>query len=239
MVTDDMLQNAAVEAEQVFLTAVADLDMPPHEFSEPFKREIKSLIRKDRHSVPHQVLRYAAVITLTIGLLFGAMVAFSPEVRAGVVGWFHMAFDGPYAHYSNVDIQNIPDAAAEMEYEYYLPTIPEGYELMFESGDPLGNGCTCIYVNDAGTMLTFAYHYAIGAGDSFLNVEGYQHERVKVGMLDADLYTTTEEGQNNVIVWYSKHGGVMFQINGDLSGRQLIALAESVQYQKTSADNES
>ena len=233
MVTDAMLQKAAVEAEQAFLTAVTDLDKPSHEFSKPFERKIKSLICKAKHPALHQVLRYAAIIILTIGLLFGAMMAFSPEVRAGVVGWFRMAFDGPYAHYSNEDVQNIPNAAAEMEYDYYLPTIPDGYELMFESGDPLGNGSTCIYVCDSGAMLTFSYHYAIGVGDSFLNVEGYMHERVKVGVLDADLYTTTEEGQNNVIVWYSKHGGVIFVINGDFSGQQLIALAESVQHQKT------
>ena len=208
------------------------------DFSQPkaFEKKMYKLIRKAKHPVWNQALRYAAIIILVIGLLFGAMLAISPEVRAGVVGWFRTASYGPYTHYSNLDAQKIPNAAAEMEYDYYLPTLPDGYELLFETDKAMGDGRTCIYVSDTGAMLTFSYRYAIGVGDYFLNVEGYQQEKVKVGMLEADLYTTTEEGQNNVIVWNSKHGGVMFSINALMEKEELIALAESILNREKSAE---
>ena len=236
MVTEVMLQNAAVEAEQVLLSAVVDTDVQSHDFSKSFEKKMEKLIRKAKRPAWNQVLRYAAIIILVIGLLFGTMMAISPEVRAGVVGWFRMTPYGVYNHYSNLDMQNIPDAAAEMEFDYYLPTLPDGYTLLFETDGAAGEGHTYIYASDTGAMLTFSYRYAIGVGEYFLNVEGYQYEQVQVGMLEAELYTTTEEGQNNVIVWNSKHGGVMFDLNGCMEKEEIVALAESIMNREKSAE---
>ena len=48
MVTENMLQNAAVEAEQAFLSALADLDVPPHEFSKPFEKLPDKIVSLER-----------------------------------------------------------------------------------------------------------------------------------------------------------------------------------------------
>ena len=77
-----------------------------------------------------------------------------------------------------------------------------------------------------------SYDKSVDSHMLFLDVEGYQHERVTVGGMTADLYTTTEERECNVIIWNSKHSGVMFQISADLEKDELIALAESVQHRK-------
>lgn len=237
MVTDVMLKNAAAEAEQAFLTAVTDLDMPAHEFSKPFERKIKSLIRKAKHPVPHQTLRYAAVIVLVLATLFATVVAVSPDVRAGVAGWFRSSFNGIYAHYDNMDVTGIPDAAAEMEYDYFLPEIPQQYTLLYETEKYLGRSYIYLHV-ESGNLLQFSYGYATGSGSSFIDLDGYTHESVRIGALEGDLYTTTVEGESNALIWVSKHGGVLFELIGGLDGEQLIALAESVQYQKATEENE-
>ena len=230
MVTEEMLKNAAVEVERALLQALGE-EAQPHEFSAEFEKKIKRLTRRAEHPVRYRMLRYAAVVILVLATLFGTVMAASPDVRAAVVGWFRTAFYGPYAHYDNVDVTDIRDAAAEMEYDYYLSTIPEGYAPWREMEKTEGK--TYMYHNEStGNILFFDYAYAKGVGDVFLNVEGYSHECVRIGSLEGDLYTTTKEGESNVLVWSSKHGGVLFEIMGDISGEQLIALAESVQYKK-------
>lgn len=229
MVTEEMLQNAAAEAEQALLCALT-AEEQPHQFSEKFEKKIKKLTRRAKHPVGYRVLRYAAVVVLVMATMFGAVLAVSPEARASILGWFLTESVGPYTHYVNADAQGLPDAATEMKYDYYLPTLPEGYSLMLET--PRVEGKTYLYSGNTGMMLYFNYHYAVGVGELFLNVEGYEHERVTVGGVTADLYTTTEEKQCNVIIWNSKHSGVMFQIHADLEKDELIALAESVQHRK-------
>ena len=237
MVTEDKLKSAAVEAERALLASVEAEQKEPHEFSKTFEKKIKKLVHRSEHPVRYQVLRYAAVIVVVLATLFGSLMAASPDVRAAVTGWFRTAFVGPYAHYDNMDVTGIPDAAAEMEYDYYLPTIPEGY-APWQEMDKI-EGKTYMYHNEAtGNILFFNYAYATGIGDAFLNVEGYTHQRVRIGSLEGDLYTTPKEGESNVLVWSSKHGGVLFQIMGDISAEQLIALAESVQYRKAPVETE-
>ena len=235
MVTEEMLQHAAAEAEQALLFALTSEEQP-HEFSGQFEKKLKKLTRRAKHPVEYRVLRYAAVVVLVMATMFGAVLAVSPEARASILGWFLAEPVGPYTHYANADAQGLPDAATEMKYDYYLPMLPEGYSLMLET--PRVEGKTYLYSDSTGMILNFNYYYAVGAGELFLDLEGYQHELATVGGLTADLYTTTEEMQRNVIIWNSKHNGVMFQICADLEKDELIALAESVQYREFSRENE-
>ena len=235
MVTEDMLHNAALEAEQSLLQTLSE-EAQSHQFSEKFEKKIKKLTRRAKHPVGYRVLRYAAVVVLVMATMFGTVLAVSPEARASILGWFLAEPVGPYTHYVNADAQGLPDAATEMKYDYYLPTLPEGYSLMLET--PRVEGKTYLYSGNTGMMLYFNYHYAVGAGELFLDVEGYQHERVTAGGVTADLYTTTEERECNVIIWNSKHSGVMFQISADLEKDELIALAESVQHREFPKENE-
>lgn len=231
MVTDARLKSAAVEADRALMASLGAESNEAHEFSEAFQKKMKKLLHRARHPMGYQVLRYAVAVILLLATLFGTVMAVSPEARAAVTGWFRTAFYGPYAHYDNMDVTGIPDAAAEMEYDYYLSATPEGYEHWREIGKIEGK--SYMYHNAAtGNILFFDYAYAKGIGDAFIGVEGYTHKQVRIGSLEGDLYTTEQEGQSNVLVWSSKHGGVLFQIMGDISGEQLIALAESVQYRK-------
>ena len=237
MVTDAVLRSAAAEAQDALLSALAAEQTNLHEFSVAFEKKMEKLTRRAKHPVRYQVLRYAAVIVLMMATLFGSLMAFSLEVRADVIGWFRSTFKGPYAHYDSVDVTDIPDAAAEMEYDYYLPAVPEGYVLWKEM-EKIEGKTYMYHKEETGNILFFDYAYSKGIGDAFIGVEGYTYERVKIGQLEGDLYTTTEEGQNNALVWTSKHGGVLFEIFGDISGEELIALAEGVQYQKLPQENE-
>lgn len=67
MLTEDMLQKAAAEAEKFLLQALAE-EAQPHQFSAKFEKKIKKLTRRARHPVRYQVLRYAAVIVLVMAL---------------------------------------------------------------------------------------------------------------------------------------------------------------------------
>lgn len=229
MVTDTALRHAAAQAQDVLLTTLAAEQANLHKFSAAFEKKLQKLVRRARHPMLHRTLRYAAVIVLTLATLFGSVMALSPEARAQVAGWFGSVF-GSYTHYDNVDATQIPDAAAEMELDYYLPAIVQGYAPLQETETP--GGKTYMYVHEStGNILFFSYAYAQGSGSSFWGVEGYTEQRVQIGQLEGDLYTTQEEGKSNVIVWTSRHGGILFELSGDLEGQELIRLAESVRHQ--------
>lgn len=138
---------------------------------------------------------------------------------------------GSYAHYSNVGAaaDTNKDAKQETEYDYYLSQIPEAFKK-WKVIDSL-EGKSYLYLNDSGDIVKFAYAHLAGSGGLFLQVDRYLKETVTIGDVRADLYLAVEGESDGVIVWISKHGGILFKIAGPLSREELITLAEGVQRQ--------
>ena len=133
MVTDAALRDAAAEARDALLAAVMAEQAQLHEFSEDFEKRIRKLTRRANHPLRYQVLRYAAVVVLTLATLFGSLVAFSPEARATFVGWFRAAFEGPYAHYDSVDVTDITNVLLSYTTRFQV-RLGDGENLTYKVG---------------------------------------------------------------------------------------------------------
>ncbi len=219
MVTDDMLRQAAGEVELAILNALSTKDIEPHQFSEHFERKMKTLINRVKHPIRYNVLRSVAAIILIIFTLFCSLVAFSPEVRASVVGWVKETFFEFSQYASSGDIEPI-------EYEYHFTAIPEGHRELqtIDSKD----GKTYLYVNDAGNILQFTYAYGGRADIMFVKTESYTLVEGTVNGINADIYITTNEKEANVIIWRDPETETLLCIHAKIEKDLLITFAESV-----------
>lgn len=213
MITDAMLREAAGEAERFLL---AHLPEPqPHQFSPRFERRMQKLISRAKHPVRHQVLRYVAAVLLAILTLFGAVSAISPAVRAEIGSWF--AEDSFLAQPSG-------DLALEEWKNYNLTWMPEGYTE--QSTVPLGYGVVHSYTDNENRTLRFSYFYS---GKLSSSVQGYEHKKVMLGEVQADLFLSPYVEKESKIIWKSPDGHVLFQITAYADDDQLVQMALSVE----------
>lgn len=220
MVTDEILRDAALEAERFLVSALLAGDVRPHKFSEGFEKKINKLIRRARNPVRYRVLRSAAAVLLAVMTLFGALFAISPEVRASVIGWFK-SISQEFIQYSR------DGANTKTQYDYYISNIPDGYRELSMIDDT--DYKTYLYVNDDGDFLQFSYAYGAENGSLFIDVEGYERYSGHVHGVPADIYIAAGENENSTIVWQDPDSGVLFSIFARADQTTLIEIAESVQ----------
>lgn len=223
MLTDEVLKEAAAEAERFLLSTIPE-DGDPHVFSKRFKRKMEKLIRRVSHPIRYQVLRVAAAAVLAIATLFGAVMAVSPDARAAVVGWIKSTFYD-FSEYSNAN-PNTNNSSDDVQYEYRLSVAPEGYRevQVMEKID----GKTYIYTNDLNENLIFTYSCGKIIDSVFVKTEKYTLHSATVNKLPADIYIAVEEHETSGIIWESPDGDVLMQIAAIAGKEELIEIAETV-----------
>lgn len=231
MLTDAILREATADAER-FLLSIVPEDGEPHVFSKRFERKMQRLIRRTNHPIRYPVMRAAAVAVLTIVILFGAVMAVSPEARAAVIGWVK-GISGVYVEYSkDPDTGYVPtddptQPTEPVKYEYRLSSVPEGYrELRVIDGS---DRRTYMYINDAGMFLQFTYIYGMQSDSIFIKVENYAQYTAPVNGVSADIYIANAENETSVIIWQDPHSDTLFQITALADRAELIRLAEAVE----------
>jgi len=224
MLTDAILKEATAEAER-FLLSIVPEGGESHVFSKRFEQKMRNVTRRANHPIRYQMMRSAAAAVLVIAMLFGAVMAVSPEARAAVVGWIKEAL-GAYMHYSS-DKTNPEDTNIDpVKYEYHFSVIPEGYmELMVED---IPGGKMYLYMSDLGNILQFTYTYDKSSSDLFVKTEDCEHHSDFVNTLPADIYIVQKENENSAIIWQDQRNGVLFEIYARMNQAELIALAETV-----------
>ena len=231
MLTDAILREATADAER-FLLSIVPEDGEPHVFSKRFERKMQKLISRTNHPIRYQVLRAAAVAVLTIAILFGAVMAVSPTVRAAVVGWVK-GLSGVYVEYSKdpntgyVPTDDPTQPTEPVKYEYRLSSVPEGYRELrvIERAD----GRVYMYINDVGTFLRFSYTYGLETESVFIEVENYSQYTADVNGVSADIYIANAENETSVIIWQDPQSDTLFQITALADKAELIQLAEAVE----------
>lgn len=219
MVTDKMLQQAAGEVELTMLNSLAAKEVERRQFSPQFERKMKKLINRVKHPIRYNALRSAAAIILIIFTLFGALVAFSSEVRASVIEWAKETFWGSAQYVASGN-------AVATKYDYQLSVIPDGYRELhtIEAED----GRNYLYVNDSGNLLKFSYSYGTMASMLFIQTEFHTKVEGTVNGAAADIYITSNENESNVIVWRDPETGTLLYLDAKMDKESLIAMAESV-----------
>lgn len=219
MLTDEMLQDGAVEAEHFLLATLLESNGNPHTFSHKFEKKMNRLFRKISHPIQYNLLRTAVAIIIAITTLFGAIFTLSPEVRANVIRWVRSTFE-EFFEYSN------NGANESTEYEYYLEVLSDGYREL--NVIDRKDGKTYLYVNGSGDILQFTYAYGARTDSVFVQTETYTQSSGLVNGITADIYLTSQKNETNVIIWYDPDTDTLFCINTKADQSSLIALAAGV-----------
>ena len=217
MITDETLQ---VAAEEVAMAMLNIIPKETHSFSARFEKKMQRLLRRAKHPVFYQVMRYAAVIVLAVTVLFGAVFAVSPTVRAAVIGWVQSVFHEFYKYSSE---ETTPP---DVEYEYYLPESFDDYTLLTEINDESGK--TYIYMSALGELLRFTYSYS-GESSIFIDTENNDIYKGLVGEHPADIYISKNMEEANVVVWQDPGNNVLLVLSAFADKEELPQLAQKVQ----------
>lgn len=217
MITDETLQ---VAAEEVAMAMLNNIPKETHSFSARFEKKMQRLLRRAKHPVFYQVMRYAAVIVLAVTVLFGAVFAVSPTVRAAVIGWVQSVFHEFYKY--TTEETTPPD----VEYEYYLPESFDDYSLLTTIDEI--DGKTYIYASTTGMMLQFSYVYG-GKTSMYVNSDNMERFGTVVGELAADVYISKTGTETNVIVWQDPSNDVLLVLSAFADKEELPQLAEKAQ----------
>lgn len=219
MVTDKMLQQAAEEVELAMLSSLSAKHIEPHQFSERFEKKMRKLINRFNHPIRYNVLRSAAAIIFSMFTLFGSLVAFSPEVRASVIGWFKETFFEFFQYSSPGDVE-------PAEYEYHFAAAPEGYKELqvIDSKD----GKTFLYADKNGHILQFSYAHGDRAHNFFVKTDLHSHYDGFVSGNKADIFITESDQETNAIVWRDNETNTLLCISAKVDQDLLIAFAESI-----------
>ena len=213
MITDEMLKEAAGEAEAMGLA-----DLPrEHAFSEEFQRRVDRAKYRRLHRGSGAV-RCVTLVLVACLTVFGGALALSPEVRAEVGSWFKG--DAFISSPSG----KVPVAERK---DFCLTWIPEGYAEYDIHEDETGG--SHIYVDENDRFLRFGYTYS---GKSYAMVEGFEHKQVMLGDVQADIFLDPSREEGNGIIWKDSEGNVLFSISAYMEEEQLIRLALSVKEKK-------
>ena len=217
MITDETLRAAA---EEVAMAMLNNIPKETHSFSARFEKKMQRLLRRAKHPVFYQVMRYAAVIVLAVTVLFGAVFAVSPTVRAAVIGWVQSVFHEFYKYTSE---ETTPP---DVEYEYYLPESFEDYSLLTAVDEE--NGKTFVYINANGEILQFSYLRGSDEESYFIETEGYTVYRDKVREYSATIFISKTTERENLIVWQDYDKNVLFTISAFADKDKLLGIAEKI-----------
>lgn len=214
---DGLLRQVLLDADGQEYGDMMEL-LPEHDFSPDFERKMKKLIRRANHPIRHRVAQAAACFLLAALLSGCTVLAISPEARAAFVGWVREVSEGWFVYHYTGEDQAIPSDMV------YRPTwIPEGYHETTVHEDDTGT--TIIYENEE-YLLLFKCIMDIDAGAVYIGSDNIQN--VKIGDSLADLYIDPKENAASAIVWTDENGN-LFWIHGNLSGDELIKMAESIE----------
>lgn len=227
--THSVITDAAlrVAAEEVAMAMLDDVSAEPHTFSQRFEKKMKRLLRRARHPVGYQVMRYAAAIVLAITVLFGAVFAASPTVRAAVVNWIKSVFH-EFSRYSSQE--TVPP---DVEYEYFLPDQFDDYTLLTAIDDESGK--TYLFASAEGDILQFSYAHH-GNMSMFVKAENFHAYQGVVGNVSADIYISLTAEESNVIVWRDSTNDMLLVICAYEDKEELQILAEIVEKREISKD---
>lgn len=217
---EEELSRAAARAAELLNEALPRPEDCNHTFSPRFRRKMRHLLFRQNHPVLTRALQSAAVLFLTITVLFGSLLTVSTDAREFVSGWVKMRIETIYHFYYE------GDAAQTNSTEYVLGWIPDGYTIIdiFE----LPNEKWYTYASeDNNFTLTFLYSADSSGADIFLLNADCTQKEVTVSGLPATLYIPFNN-DSPAIVWEDREKGVFFLITAQVSEDALIKMAENI-----------
>lgn len=217
---EEELSRAAARAAELLNEALPRPEDCNHTFSPRFRRKMRHLLFRQNHPVLMRGLQSAAVLFLTITVLFGSLLTVSTDAREFVSGWVKTRIETIYHFYYE------GDAAQTNSTEYVLGWMPDGYTLL-ETVELPGQEIYTYVDADKKWLLTFSYSADSSGADIFLLNADCAEKEVMVNGLPAMLYIPFND-DSPAIVWEDREKGVLFFITAQVSEDVLIKMAENI-----------
>lgn len=218
---EEELSRAAARAAELLNEALPRPEDCNHTFSPRFRRKMRHLLFRQNHPVLMRGLQSAAVLFLTITVLFGSLLTVSTDAREFVSGWVKTRIETIYHFYYE------GDAAQADSTEYVLGWIPDGYTLV-ETVDFPGQRIYNYADADKRWYLSFTYSVDSSDADIFLLNADCTQKEVTVNGIPATLYIPLSDNNSPDIIWEDREKGVLFILTAHVSEDVLIKMAENI-----------
>ena len=218
---EEALSRAAARAAELLNEALPRPEDCNHTFSPRFRRKMRHLLFRQNHPVLTRALQSAAVLFLTITVLFGSLLTVSTDAREFVFGWVRGQFGSGFIYTFD------GDAAPSEIPQYCLGWIPDGYTQDFTS--ELEGGKILIYGNAEGKQMLFAYSSAsTGTVFALHQTDDCIQEDVSINGMTGTIYISPRENEPSAIVWIDPERNIVFDIGAVVDPQALIKMAENV-----------
>lgn len=218
---EEELSRAAARAAELLNEALPRPEDCNHTFSPRFRRKMRYLLFRQQHPVLTRALQSAAVLFLTITVLFGSLLTVSTDAREFVFGWVRGQFGSGFIYTFD------GDAAPSEIPQYCLGWIPDGYTQDFTS--ELEGGKILIYGNAEGKQMLFAYSSAsTGTVFALHQTDDCIQEDVSINGMTGTIYVSPRENEPSAIVWIDPERNIVFDIGAVVDPQALIKMAENV-----------
>lgn len=218
---EEELSRAAARAAELLNEALPRPEDCNHTFSPRFRRKMRHLLFRQQHPVLMRGLQSAAVLFLTITVLFGSLLTVSTDAREFVSGWVKTRIETIYHFYYE------GDAAQTNSTEYVLGWIPDGYTLV-ETVDFPGERIYSYVDADKKWNLIFSYSVNPSEADLFVLNADCEQKEVTVNGLPATLYIPPSDDRSPDLIWENREKGVLFFITAHVSEKDLIKIGENI-----------
>lgn len=219
---EEELSRAAARAAELLNEALPRPEDCNHEFSPRFRRKMRHLLFRQNHPVLMRGLQSAAVLFLTITVLFGSLLTVSTDAREFVSGWVKTKIETVY-HFYYEGNPSQEDSSAE----YVLGWMPDGYTL-FETVELPGQQIYNYVDVDKKWFLSFSYSTDSSDADIFLLNADCTQKEVTVNGMPATLYIPPSDDRSPDLIWEDSEKSVIFFITAHVSENDLIKMAENI-----------
>lgn len=219
---EEELSRAAARAAELLNETLPKPEDCNHTFSPRFRRKMRHLLFRQNHPILMRGLQSAAVLFLTVSILFGTLFVTNTDAKDFVPGWVKTRIDTVYHfHYEGTPSQG------DSSTEYVLGWMPDGYTLV-ETVDFPGERIYGYVDADKKWNLTFSYSTDSSEADIFILNADCEQKEVTVNGLTATLYIPPSDDNSPDIIWEDREKGVLFVLTAHVSEDVLIKMAENI-----------
>ena len=219
---DAFLRDGLLIANQSSET-IADV----FDYSQKYKRWEQKLLgnplrfaKRKRRPAYRRALDVAAAVLIILTVIFGSLIAISPDVRAAVLSWFREVF-------ATHDAIRFTQQQDGRELGYWRPSyLPEGYVETNEID--LFTQIIVDFENDTGERITLIYKL-LQEGMGF-NIDNEDMEIIEtmIGTHVAYLYCARIDTKQSTVILMNEDVGIAFEVSSFDPYETLVRIAESI-----------
>lgn len=222
--SDEILRQAALQAEFNRLAQIPQEDEIEHTFSKRFERNMRKLIRQQRRSpVANTAIRFTKRTALVFAVAITLMLATVLSVGAWRAKFFQMLQE-VFEKYTEIHFEITDKGAnAVSTFEIHEPTyIPDEYVLASSAEQPEFGMVVKKYRNPSGQLIIF-YQSTPDAGVVQYNTEHGEIIDIKIGKSEGQYLFA--DGKDMMIWTDDKY---IYEVTTSLGREETLRIAESV-----------